>query len=303
MTLGESISSNRKRLGLSQIKLAEMLSVSRQSVSKWETDATVPEIDKLIALGEIFGISLDELIKGSCVNLNTQENFVEAKTSTDYQNEKSNESFQGFTARKIVGTILLCFAFLVFIIISILGDIFSGTVFSMPFLLCGVICFLFKRNIGLWCCWAVYFAVDMYLGYGTATNRSNVFYTLSWTREMNYVILAMSWISFLLLLCLWAVTVYRFIRFPGSPRKDAVKALVFFAVSLALRVSGSFLVKAYMRAHHELSVNYGRFREITSIYRFLMFVNEWLSIAAFTALCIYFIRMIVCYAKSKRRKT
>ena len=64
MTLGERIIKLRNTKGISQDTLANALGVSRQSVSKWETDASVPELDKLIKLSEYFEISLDELIKG-----------------------------------------------------------------------------------------------------------------------------------------------------------------------------------------------------------------------------------------------
>lgn len=53
----------RKEKGLSQEDLAEMLNVSRQSVSKWESGTTYPETDKLITISEIFGVTLDSLLK------------------------------------------------------------------------------------------------------------------------------------------------------------------------------------------------------------------------------------------------
>ena len=60
MTLGERIYTRRTALGMSQDKLAEQLEVSRQSVSKWETDASVPDLDKLVKLSELFHMTLDE---------------------------------------------------------------------------------------------------------------------------------------------------------------------------------------------------------------------------------------------------
>lgn len=67
MTLGEKIFTLRNQSKLSQGELAEKLNVSRQSISKWETGASVPELDKLIALSEVFGVTLDELAKGDAV--------------------------------------------------------------------------------------------------------------------------------------------------------------------------------------------------------------------------------------------
>ena len=64
MTLGEKICRLRKARGLSQGDLADTLGVSRQSVSKWETDSSVPDLDKLVALSRRFGVTLDELVCG-----------------------------------------------------------------------------------------------------------------------------------------------------------------------------------------------------------------------------------------------
>ena len=63
MSLSEKILSLRTQLGLSQEELAEKLAVSRQSVSKWETGQSVPDLDKLIKLADLFGISVDELVR------------------------------------------------------------------------------------------------------------------------------------------------------------------------------------------------------------------------------------------------
>ena len=64
MTLGERIYKLRTEKEMSQGDLADALEVSRQSISKWETNGSVPELDKLVKLSEIFGISLDELVTG-----------------------------------------------------------------------------------------------------------------------------------------------------------------------------------------------------------------------------------------------
>ncbi len=62
MTMGQRIAQQRKKLGLSQEGLGGMLGVSRQGVSKWEADGAVPEIDKLIALSKLFGVSIGWLL-------------------------------------------------------------------------------------------------------------------------------------------------------------------------------------------------------------------------------------------------
>ena len=63
MKLSEKIYALRTARGLSQGDLAEKLEVSRQSVSKWETGQSVPDLDKIIKLADLFGVSVDELVR------------------------------------------------------------------------------------------------------------------------------------------------------------------------------------------------------------------------------------------------
>lgn len=65
MKINEKIYTLRKRFGWSQDELADKLSVSRQSVSKWETGDSVPEIAKLLALAKIFSVTTDYLLDDS----------------------------------------------------------------------------------------------------------------------------------------------------------------------------------------------------------------------------------------------
>ena len=63
MTFGEKLQSLRQRSGMSQDALAERLQVSRQAVSRWERDETMPETDKVVALADIFGVTTDYLLR------------------------------------------------------------------------------------------------------------------------------------------------------------------------------------------------------------------------------------------------
>lgn len=64
MTLGENIARLRTQKDWSQGDLADALGISRQSISKWETDTSIPELEKLIKLSELFGVTLDQLVRG-----------------------------------------------------------------------------------------------------------------------------------------------------------------------------------------------------------------------------------------------
>lgn len=63
MTFGEKLQSLRQRSGMSQDALAERLDVSRQAVSRWERDETMPETDKVVALADVFGVTTDYLLR------------------------------------------------------------------------------------------------------------------------------------------------------------------------------------------------------------------------------------------------
>ncbi len=63
MTIGEKIAGLRAAANMSQEQLAEKISVSRQSISKWEIDQALPQIDKVLLICELFGISTDELLQ------------------------------------------------------------------------------------------------------------------------------------------------------------------------------------------------------------------------------------------------
>jgi transcriptional regulator with XRE-family HTH domain len=65
MSLGEKLLSLRKKAALSQEEVGEKLGVSRQTVSKWETDQTVPELIKAKLLSQLYNVSYDYLISSS----------------------------------------------------------------------------------------------------------------------------------------------------------------------------------------------------------------------------------------------
>lgn len=73
MELNDRLYELRKKNNWSQEELAEKLDVSRQTVSKWESNKAIPELDKLVKLSEIYNITLDELVKGTTINENPKE--------------------------------------------------------------------------------------------------------------------------------------------------------------------------------------------------------------------------------------
>lgn len=74
MNFAEKLLYLRTENGYSQEALAGELGVSRQAISKWELGTTLPETDKIIAIGELFGVSLDSLLVDS-IPLNAKDNL------------------------------------------------------------------------------------------------------------------------------------------------------------------------------------------------------------------------------------
>ena len=139
MTLGEKIASLRNSHKMSQGDLAEKINVSRQSVSKWETGASVPELDKLILISALFNITLDELVKDDSVPEAAPEEAMESHAKTCVIQEKPQNT------RRIIGFIL----FAAGLAGSVLGFVFSEglLIFSLCLIIYGIICLAAKKYI------------------------------------------------------------------------------------------------------------------------------------------------------------
>lgn len=83
MTLGEKIAKQRKELNYTQEQLADILGVSRQSVSKWEANIAYPETDKLVKMGKMFDCSMDYLLNDDV----TEKQSVAPKKTKSFWSE------------------------------------------------------------------------------------------------------------------------------------------------------------------------------------------------------------------------
>lgn len=83
MSFSEKLIKLRKQHGLSQEELGYKLNVTRQTVSKWELGQTVPEMNKLISLSQIYGISLDELTNEDELNVDNTTKKDDIKIETE----------------------------------------------------------------------------------------------------------------------------------------------------------------------------------------------------------------------------
>lgn len=121
MTFGEKLSKMRKEYNYTQEQLADMLGVSRQSVSKWESDIAYPETDKLIEIGKLFDCSMDYLLKENITEKSGAiANVFAEKVMTDKNKIKLKKVL------KIIG-IILAVALAIDVISMIVYFCFIGT--------------------------------------------------------------------------------------------------------------------------------------------------------------------------------
>ena len=104
MTLGEKIAIQRKELNYTQEQLADILGVSRQSISKWESDIAYPETEKLIELGKLFDCSMDYLLKEEVIEKGDVQTSILTEISRKVVNPKNKDKSKKLL--KIIGIIL-----------------------------------------------------------------------------------------------------------------------------------------------------------------------------------------------------
>ena len=146
MTIGERLLKLRKERNLSQEELANVLDVSRQTVSKWETDQSLPDFDKIIPLCNYFGITSDELLTGN-------SNIKEAKQ----QNVKSN------FARNIAVAVMLY-------ICSIISIVLCAAQFNQPIIGVCIFFLLIAMGTGLLIYNGIYYSKESTEKKETKTN-------------------------------------------------------------------------------------------------------------------------------------
>ena len=102
MTIADRIQTLRKSKGMSQEELADAAGVSRQAVSKWESEQSIPDIDKIVTLSEIFDVTTDYLLKGI-----EPVEVKDHKTMADVIDQKALTEKNGKRAKSILKWVLI----------------------------------------------------------------------------------------------------------------------------------------------------------------------------------------------------
>ena len=141
MTLAEKILTLRTARDMSQGDLAEALEVSRQSVSKWETGQSVPDLDKIIKLADLFGVTVDELVR---TEERPEPSAVQPQIIYVEKERRSLRPAQILgVVLEVLGAALFLFGLLVSALLSLLGLVMVVLGLPLllarkhPFLICG----------------------------------------------------------------------------------------------------------------------------------------------------------------------
>jgi len=158
MELHENIYRLRMARGMSQAELAESLEVSRQSISKWETGAAVPELDKLMRLSDVFGVTLDELVRGAAqVETPTEEARSEPQPAVIIER-------RGMETHRVIALVVLCAGLILSVLLLMAGTQVS-LLFGLPPVAVGALFLALPRRHLLWGLWALWLltAVGLYI--------------------------------------------------------------------------------------------------------------------------------------------
>ena len=238
MNLGETIYKLRTTHNLSQEELAEKLGVSRQSVSKWENNMAVPELDKIIRMSELFGVTVDEMVKEN-VQPQQEKTQQEAVQPVVQVVEKNR-----FEKREIAGIILLSLGGLAFLLLLLLTGL--GCIYALPVLLCGVVCFVCKKDAGFYCAWLVYLLVTGFLSFATAVSSWRVIrHTLQGPYNGNPAIIIIAWVWFAAMIGILVWSVVKFAKRPVVSLKKPIALTVVGAVYLLADVMIDRMIGAY----------------------------------------------------------
>ena len=127
MNLADRIQSQRKLKGVSQEELADIIGVSRQSVSKWESEQSAPDLDKVIIMSDYFEVSTDYLLKG-----------IESRDQAE-KKENANICAVVGTALNLIGLLIAC-------AIWYEKQVMLGPVVGLVFMALGCMVFFIGQN-------------------------------------------------------------------------------------------------------------------------------------------------------------
>ena len=298
--LGEQIYKYRTAKGLSQLELAEALDVSRQSISKWETNVAVPELAKLVKMADLFGVTLDELILDKKVEILTEEEILVRETLAEIKREERKPS----VAKTVFGVIFLVVGILFAGYCLLFGAWLTALAFLMPCVLSAVFCLRQFRFAALWCVetWFGYAAMICYNSMGIS--RTQVWMTsfLLLQDGANPMRVALAWVLAITLALLIGITVWIYRRhdFAFSKRKRIVFCIGTIAV-FPLKALVALIIRRIMLAVLGVQgMSQFIISDLGRIYHYASYFAEVAWIATFTVFLVPTFYFLLDIIKEKR---
>ena len=292
MKLHEKIYRLRTEKKLSQGDLAELLDVSRQSVSKWETGASIPDLDKLVKMSDLFGVTMDFLVRKEMEHTDIKApNPMEHTHEADEKREVPQNTVivkETLPIRKLFGVLLFISAF-IFLFLAWPLSVFAAVL--------GVLCFVFRKHTLLWCTWFTYFSLDIFLINGTGINRRVVFSPYAYSEWGVRILVHWAYLLLLVALIAWTVYTFRRVRYNVAPRRKIGFVLGWITAVGVLPVVDFILSWLVSKKLTELTedsggvfvVNSEIYEQYSSYVRLMSavsFVTEWMQIIVLSILLV-----------------
>ena len=181
--LGEHIYQRRMASNMSQTDLANALNVSRQSVSKWENNMAVPDLDKLVNMSHLFDVTIDELVHGAP---------PPPRPATS-----APKIFDSVSTRIVVGAIMLLFGLIFFLLSIFWGNHLYfgeevGELISMVITLVGI-SLLATHNFKIWTACAVTYALYVTICVGLLHVSSIANYLFTFIMSIVILVWFITW--------------------------------------------------------------------------------------------------------------
>lgn len=282
MNLGERIYLFRSRNGFSQGELADRLDVSRQAVSKWENNSAVPDLERIIKMSEIFGISIDELIKGE----------IPAGNSREVQQNEASQPVQNtqYPARKIAGLMLFGMAFITSLVLFAIGG-FQGLLYGIPFLIFGLISFFCEKYTMLKCLWALYLMLTLFLRMAMGISVSDLRYIFSSDAFITHrTIIALCMAVFIVFLIFFTVKSLKNVPIKNLFSAKTKLIIMIAAVICAFAVFICFSVVFVPRILDRLSSESAHHIAYNFVY-YIGLLEELFAVSALTAVFSFALRI------------
>ncbi len=179
-------------------------------------------------------------------------------------------------------------AFLTMLLLTFMGGFLLGLICATPFLVCGIICFLFKRNAGLWCAWAVYFMVDIFLRMTTGSQRNSI-YQIYYYIAGEYALTVNVIIGWILCFTMAVLTWITIVRFKNNPLElnCKTKRLLCAGLAIAILIKIMQLILPYTAYY---SYFLAHIIDLSLVHTLVYGLLDWLKIGIVIALIVNFAR-------------